>query len=475
MADSWPGLLRGQEVIEATYGLNLPIAGFAQAAHAAKIALNPILWCAAEPSGPVTGEAFDAISDQIIDGIRAAGAIDGVYFDLHGAMITESHDDGEGELLSRVRAAFGANLPIAISLDLHANISQRMVDLADVIAVFRTYPHLDMSATGARCLEPLTKVIGGTRARKAFRRAEYLVPPHAQFTGDGPLRDLYALAARTGVELALGFTSGDTVHTGPACVAFGATQAAADAAADKMIGALGAAEPDLDVPLIDAKTAVAQAMAMPQGKPIVLADVEDNPGGGGSSDTTGLLKALIAREADGAILGLIHDPSAAAAAHRAGIGSEIELALGGRSGCLNDSPLVGRFRVEAISDGQIAYEGEMYGGGTAEIGRSAALGVLGTRGAIRVVVSSVRNQCLDRAFFRHFGLAPEAARLICVKSTVHYRADFDPISQASVPVANPGALASDLTSIRYQNLRKMVRLGPMGPRYLGPKGDKLVD
>lgn len=465
MADSWPGLLRGAEVIAGTRGINLPIAGFAAAAEARGVEVIPILWCAAEPSGPVADAAFDRITADILDGIKAAGPVDGVYLDLHGAMITESLPDGEGEVLARLRARFGAELPVAVSLDMHANVSERFVGLADVVRIFRTYPHLDMAKTGARCLAPLLEAVAGKRPCKAFRRAPYLIPLHAQYTGDGPVGRLYAQAAARGVEFAVGFTAGDTPYTAPSLIAFADTQEAAEVAADALLADLVAAEPDLSVPLPTAAEGVEQAMAYPSGKPVVIADVEDNPGGGGSSDTTGLLKALVAKGTKGALLGLLHDPDAAAAAHRAGVGAELEVPLGGRSGCPGDSPMAARVRVDALSDGAVVYEGEMYGGGVAQVGASAALRILADGCDVVVAVSSVRNQCLDRGYFRFLGLEPETARILAVKSTVHHRAEFDPISQASLAVCVPGALASDLTRPAYRHLLPGLRLGPGGPEF----------
>ncbi|MEM9320513.1 MAG: M81 family metallopeptidase [Pseudomonadota bacterium] len=465
MADSWPGLLSGDAVIQETEGMNLPIAGFAASAAQAEIRLAPILWCAAEPSGPVTDAAFQAISGRILDGIATAGPPDGVYLDLHGAMITESHMDGEGALLRLIRDRFGPELPIAVSLDLHANISQEMVDLADAICVFRTYPHLDMAETGARCLAPLMHVIAGKRRARAFGQAGYLIPLHAQYTGAGPMAELYAQAALEGVELAAGFTAGDTPFCGPTCLAYREDLAEAEAAVARMLARIASAEAWFDGSPLSPDAAVQAAMARPEGLPVVLADVEDNPGGGGASDTTGLIQALVSQGAKGAMLGLLHDPWAAQAAHEAGLGAEITLPLGGRSGCTGDAPFSSRFAVEALSDGRVVYEGAMYGGGIGQIGSSAALRVLGTDADLRIVVSSIRSQCLDRAQFRHLGLEPEAARIIGVKSTVHFRADFDPIAQGSIVVAVPGALSSDPSSVHYKHLRPGVRLGPLGPAF----------
>jgi microcystin degradation protein MlrC len=273
--------------------------------------------------------------------------------------------------------------------------------------------------------------------------------------------------ATDGAELTMGFTGGDMPDAGPAVLVHAADQGEADRGADALFDALLKAEAQFGGLPPPADIVVRDALARPPGKPVVIADVEDNAGGGGSSDTTGLLRALIAAGADNAMLALMNDPAAAALAHATEIGGVIETGLGGRSGCDGDAPLEARFEVTALSDGAVPFEGEVYRGGTAQIGPTACLRVLDTPGDIRVVVGSVRNQCLDRAYFRHIGLTPENARIICVKSTVHFRADFDPIAQATLAAAVPGALASDLTRVPYRHLRPGVRLGPGGPPHRG--------
>ena len=474
MADSWPALVEGDAVRDQTLGLNLPIAGFIKAAEAsARIELHPVLWCAAEPSGPVTDHAFETITARILDGIGNATPLNGLYLDLHGAMITASHDDGEGELLRRIRAQLGPDLPIAVSLDMHANVTNDMVRHASSISIYRTYPHLDMGRTGARALSRLLRLLQGERPATAFRQLPYIIPMHAQHTGSEPMRRLYGLARAmsdgdTDVELAVGFTGGDIADSGPSILASAVSQAKADAAADALLDAALAAETEFDCTLLTPDEAVESALALPPGRPVTIADVQDNPGGGTSSDTTGLLKALVKARGKQVIVGVIHDPAAAAEAHGLGIGREFRAGLGGRSGIRGDTPLDARFRVEALSNGDVAYRGEMYGGGTARMGPTAVLRPLGTDADIRIVTSSVRNQCLDRAYFSHVGLIPEKADIIAVKSTVHYRAEFEPISQGVISCGAPGALLCDIGLIPYRNLRPGMRLGPCGPVHGGP-------
>lgn len=440
MADSWPGLLAGAEVLSGTAGLNLPIAGFAAAARAAGAGLHPILWCAAEPSGPVTDAAFETVLGRILKGLRSAGPLDGVYLDLHGAMITDRHADGEGEILARVRGVVG-DVPLAVSLDMHANVSARMAALADVICIYKTYPHLDMAETGARAWHRLAARLAGARPARAFRQAAFQVPLHAQHTDAGAPQALYAGlpdSSTAQVEMALGFTAGDTPDARPAVLAYAPSAAEADRLAGAALAALTKAEARFDTALTPPDTAIAEALAAPRGKPVILADVQDNPGAGAGSDTTGLMRALIAAEAPGALLGLMHDPALAAAAQAAGPGAVIAGAMGGRSGTPGDTPLTGRFRVCALSDGRVRYSGAMYGGGIAVLGPSCALRLEDTKAEITVVVTSRRSQCLDLALFTHFGLAPHEARIVAVKSTAHFRADFAPIAARVIPVAAPG-------------------------------------
>ena len=457
MADSWPGLLTGAEAISGTHGMNLPIAGFAAAAQKAGATLCPILWCAAEPSGPVTDEAFDAIATRILDGLAAAMPLDGVYLDLHGAMITQSHFDGEGALLGLIRAQVGPDLPIAISLDMHANLSEQLVQRADSISIFKTYPHLDMAETGARAWARLQQIMSGARFAKAFRRAPFLVPVHAQATTREPARGLYAdLPAEQDrfVELAFGFTAGDTPIVGPSVIAHAPTQAKADALAEAELARFCAAKSAFDTHLATPEEAVAMAQSTRSQKPVVLADVQDNPGAGASSDTTGLLRALVDGGAQNALLGLMHDPDLARSAHAAGVGAVISGPLGGRSGLPSDAPFEGRFEVLAVRDSVIRYSGEMYGGGHADPGLSCALRILSADADVTVVVTSIRIQCLDLALFTHFGLKPEQARIIAVKSTVHFLADFEPIASRVIFTQAPGLFPCSPTLLDRRGLGK---------------------
>ena len=461
MADSWPAMMRGSDVVEVTRGMNLPIAGFVEeAVKDDGCELVPILWCSAEPSGPVTDEAFEAISSELLSAVRDAGPFDGLYLDLHGAMITESLLDGEGELLARLRSLVGPARPIVASLDLHANISPAMVHHSDCMCIYRTYPHIDMSLTGARAYRALASILTtGKRPAKAFRQAPFLVPLHAQHTGAEPAKSLYKKMGSfdrlqgTQAELAMGFTAGDTPDAGVALVVYSETTAGANELADEILEDLVSCESKFDAHLLAAAEAVESAMSSVSNRPVVIADVQDNPGAGGSSDTTGILKELIAKGAKGVLAGLLHDPDAAAHAHSAGLGRILRVKLGGHSGVVGDDPIDGRFRVVRLGDGRCEYTGEMYGGGVATLGPTAVLSPVDTDAEIQIVVTSIRNQCLDLAHFTHLGLDPRAASIILVKSTAHFRADFEPIAEKVLLASSPGHFPCVLKSVTYRNLR----------------------
>lgn len=438
----WPGLTRGAEVLRVFRPLNIPIGGFIRAAEDAAD-LTPILWANAEPANRVTADAFDRISAEIIDAVAAA-APDAVYLDLHGAMVTERHDDGEGELLHRLRARL-PDTPVAVSLDLHANISDRLAAMADLITIYRTYPHLDMDATGARAWAALSRMmVGGARPAKAFRRIDQSIPLSAQCTDFGALSALYARLDRLppaveSADIALAFPLAQVAEARPAVIAYAVDQASADQAADELRDALGAAAAVLPNPLLTPEEAIRRGLTVAApGRPAVLADVQDNSGAGAMSDATGLLSALITLGEGASLLGALCDDRAAEAAHHAGRGARINVDLGGRSGPDDVRPLPCAAEVIALSDGMFTCAGAMQRDVETDVGLAALLRIRGGAGAVDVVVTSRRHQAIDAELFRHLGAEPTDYRLVAVKSTVHFRADFTPMAAEVIPVISPG-------------------------------------
>ncbi|MGQ0674865.1 MAG: M81 family metallopeptidase [Rhodospirillales bacterium] len=467
----WPGLSRGPELLEAVAGANLPAAGAIDALKAEGHAVVPLTWANASPSAQVTRDAFERFWAMLKEDLqREAGKIDALYLDLHGAMVTEHLDDGEGELLARVRALVGASLPVVASLDLHANVTPAMVAHADALVAYRTYPHIDMAETGARAARALARIAaarGDGRPAKAFRQIPFLVPIAWQSTFTEPGGAIYARViaaddelARTapaGVSLAMGFPLADIHDAGPSVVAYGATQAKAQAAADEIAGLVMRNEGGFAGRLYDPDEAVREAVRLSanSARPVVLADTQDNSGGGAPSDSVGLLEALVRGRASGAALGILCDEEAAAIAHRAGTGAEISIALGGKK-VPGHKPFNATFKVRKLNDGRFTGTGPFYKGLRIQLGPMAALEV----GGVQVAVSSRKMQAADQAMFRHVGIDPPGMKILGLKSSVHFRADFQPLAEAILVVAAPGVVHADLTKLKWKKLRPGVRLSP---------------
>jgi microcystin degradation protein MlrC len=462
----WPPLCVGEAIFEKTRNVNIGISGFIAAAPK-DWDLLPILWCAASPSAHVRSDAFETIAGRIVSGLHSAGPLDGVYLDLHGAMVAEHLDDGEGELIARVRNVIGASVPLVVSLDLHANITPEMVEGADALIAYRTYPHIDMAKTGGAAATHLKRLIGRPqRYLKAFRQLPFLIPISWQCTDLAPCKALYhELASLESDELptlsfAPGFPAADIFDCGPSIVAYATTQAAADAAADRMAELVLAQESAFDGEILSPDDGVRQAMELAKtaGKPVVIADTQDNPGAGGDSDTTGMLRALVRNGARRAALGLIVDKAAAEAAHHAGEGASIPLALGGKSGIAGDAPFEAQFQVERLSDGRFIAPGPFYGGSRMDLGLSACLRV----DDVRIVVASRKAQLADQAMYRQVGIEPTEQAILVNKSSVHFRADFAPIAETILICAAPGPMPADPSSLPWTRLRPNLRLKPNG-------------
>src|ERR1700723_3132023 len=234
----WPAMTQGAEVFKVMRNINVGLAGFIGEAENHAWELVPTIFAAASPCAHVTKDAYERIAEVIVDGIKSALPLDAVYLDLHGAMVSEHFDDGEGEILARVRSLIGKDLPLVVSLDLHANVTPQMVEHADALIAYRTYPHVDMADTGRAAARHLAMLLRTKqRLAKAFRQLPFLIPISWQCTSDQPCENIYRkLAALQGdavptLSFAPGFPAADFGDCGPSVFAYGRTQADADAAA----------------------------------------------------------------------------------------------------------------------------------------------------------------------------------------------------------------------------------------------------
>jgi len=465
-----PAMARGDAVL-AIRDVNLPIGGFIQASERQGHTLLPVIWTAASPSAQVTEDAYERIVGEIV-AAAGDGGFDAIYLDLHGAMVAQHVDDGEGELLARIRAKVGPSVPVVASLDLHANVTERMLASADALVAYRTYPHVDMADTGARAERLLVRLLDERKPLvRAARRLPFLIPINGMCTMLEPARSIYeALGTlEQGPVVSLSFTPGfpaaDFLECGPVIWGYGEEASAVRDAVDSLYDTMLRNEAQWAVPFLSPDAAVIEAIRLSATaqKPVVIADTQDNPGAGADSNTTGMLRALLDNGAQDAALGLIWDPEAAAQAHAAGVGATLELALGGRSGTPGDAPFVGTFEVVALSDGRCRYDGPMMHGMQVNLGPVACLKIDG----VRIAVSSTKAQMLDRNLYRVAGIEPEQMKILVNKSSVHFRADFQPIAHTVLVAKAPGPMTADPADLPWKRLARGIRVRPMGKSFGG--------
>lgn len=471
---AFPPFRRGQAVIDAYRGLTLPISGFIEHAEERGWALAPSAWAGAVPSAHVTEDAFERIAAAIDEDLKtalASGEVDAVYLDLHGAAVAEHLDDPEGELLERIRIVVGPHVPIVASLDLHANVTRRMLEVADALTAYRTYPHIDTAATGRLAATLLERRLArGSREPLAVRRLSFLLSLNAQCTMMAPADAVYArlksLDAQHGCVLsfAMGFPAADIPECGPVIWGYGE---AAEAAVQTLFERVDQPRSQWRLELLSPEAAVSEALTLAETatKPVVIADTQDNSGAGGDSNTTGMLRALLALRAGERLpgqvaIGLVADPDAAATAHAAGEGAQIELMLGKSvptwGGQYSDPPVNVRATVRRLSDGKVMMKGPMGRGSTVSLGPSACLDVDG----VLVVVSTNKTQMLDREFFRYLDIVPEDMKILVNKSSVHFRADFAPIASHILVAKAPGPMAADPADLPWTRLPESMALRP---------------
>ena len=399
----------------------------------------PLLFTASHPWGPVRQAFFDRLLEDILASLRAAGAVDAVYVANHGAMVSTGSPDPDGDMLSRLRAAVGPEVPIVATLDLHANISEAMVEAADVLVSYLTNPHVDMLERGEEAAHILRAILGGAAApRAAFIRMPIVPPSVTLLTREGPYADLIDYGQRRKRELAgailnvsiLGdFAFSDTLFNGIGIVVTGRRSLEPAQALAREIAERCWADRDRFrrtlTPLGDAVRAAVANGEDPRRPPLIFSDAGDNPGGGGGGDTVELLRALVESGARGVLYGSYHDPALVADAMAAGEGAAMtavfnrdpktafaeRLEVPARVVRLSSEPFVGRLGI--------------YAGREVRCQPSCALEV-GGEGGILVVALSNRYQTADPMFFEHLGVDIAAARTVFVKSRGHFRAGFAP-------------------------------------------------
>ncbi len=456
------GILHGEAAIAARGEANTPLAGFLDVARPEGWRILHTVSASAAPSGPVMREAFEHLVGALTEAAqRHKAELHGIALGLHGAMVTDFCEDGEGEILARLRAIVGPDLPIAMTLDPHANVTAAMTALADIIVTYKTYPHVDMRDCGRQAADILKRTMAGEIRPVTIRATRPMLEEvNGGRTDLGPMIARIAKARAYELEPDVfavsvngGFGNADIAEVGPSVLVTGqgdmvSYQAFAEAMMDDIWNRRH--EPinnylSVEQAATEAKTFDASAGAL------VIADYADNPGGGGYGDGTNLLAALLAAGVSDACFGPIVDPAAAAALQAQAIGATVSVWLGGKTDPnVGGGPLGLTGILVSVSDGAYLGDGPMMGGLAGTWGPTAVLRV----GGIEILVASFPQQMLDLQQFRTFGIDPAAKQVVAVKSMQHFRAAFEPIA-GKVIVCDSGALCTpDLSKLTYIKVRR---------------------
>jgi microcystin degradation protein MlrC len=444
-------LLYGDEAIRARRNANTELAGFMDVAEHVGWNVVHAISAHAVPGGQVTKAAYDHIAGVILETARSnKGRLDGVLLGLHGSMVPEFCQDGEGYLLGLLRAELGEDIPIAVTLDLHAMVSEYMVRHAQILVSYKTYSHVDMRETGAHAARILDRAMQGEIAPRTVRAHVPMLDEANSGRTDIPetlaLYDRAREAESEGllaVSVNAGFTGADVSCVGPTVLATydsrdrGAGTEARRVTEDLAERIWHGRTKKRNI-FIEVDEAAAEALAWRADKPLVIADYADNPGAGSYGDATALLKGLLEAGVTGAVLAPMVDPQAASELHRRRQGETVTMTIGGKGDPnFGGGPLTVTGVIRKLSDGAYVGDGPIQGGLAHSFGPTAVIDVDG----IEVLVVSEAQQMVDLQQLRAFGIEPTARRVLVLKSMQHFRAAFEPIA-GRVIVCDAGALAT---------------------------------
>lgn len=456
------GLHIGPEIIPAYTDTRTEIAAFLDACK--RHHWQPVLSIVgdATPSGPVTRETFDTFAAAMLEAIDKDGPVDAVLLQMHGAMVCEHTPDGEGSLLRLIRQKVGPGVPIGVTLDLHANVTHDMAFLADVIVSYRTYPHVDLSEIATECADLIARTLKGEIHPAVTLAQGSMIDglDHGRTTTPGPMTEALAMACEMmrepgvhSISVLAGFSKADIPDVGPSALVVGERHDPRyrDMATRLMTHAWDTRHKTSLKPLTAAAAIQIAIVKRKIGAPVVIADYADNPGGGGYSDSTGILKAMIDANLQDAAISAICDP--AAACHSAGVGSKLRLAVGGKIDPLFGPTIEKEGIVTAITDGRFRIEGPMQQGVLVDMGPSAVFKI----GGVEIVLASKRYQNYCLTFFSSLGIAPQDRAVIVVKSMQHFRAAYQPIADEILIVdEGNGITSNDISKLTFNHVRRPI-------------------
>ena len=447
------------EIVEAFTGTRTFMgAGFEAAGSLGWQVVTPLV-AEATPSGRVTDLCFDEFATILLN---ASAGVDGVLLHLHGSMSTESHDDGEGELLARLRKAVGPAVPIMAVLDLHATVTQLMADNSNALISYRTYPHIDQYERGHQAAALLDRAMRGEiKPKVVIARRPILYAMDGGRTQAGPMAELLRRADRIEaagdalvVSIQAGFSSADVHDIGPSVAVTAEDGDKAQAIAEELMDYVWQQRHYSTIHFTPLAEAIAEA-ALPssEGKPLIISDYSDNPGSGAYGDATTLLRAVLAAGLKNVAFHSICDPEAALLANAAGVGNKVRLSLGCKADpAIGGGPLDIEAEVVTLSNGRFIAYGPMGGGVWYNHGLSALLRV----GGVDIIVISSSGQATDLAQFTFLGVDPLNKSTLIVKSMQHFRAAFQPIARKIIEVDTGALSTKDFFARPFKAIRRPI-------------------
>jgi microcystin degradation protein MlrC len=451
----------GREALEEFRGTGTALGAFIELAERAGAEIVLPVAAQAWPSGRVSQDAYELIAGKIVDAVKQG--CDAVLLDLHGAMVTERLDDGEGELLARIRRV-APRVPIGVAHDMHANVFPATARVANSLAGYQTYPHVDMHGTGIRAGQPILGLLKNElRPVVAFGHKPMLPHVMRQSSLDSPNREIQARAQemeREGVLSAsffVGFPHADIPYAGVSAVVTADGDAElARRCCDELLEMAWASREKFVYRPEPLHASMERAKSIQGRKPVVLLDHYDNCASGGTMDTTTVLEAILESRLEDVAAFALCDPAAVAQMKEAGLGANVTLALGGKADMpslgLKGRPLMVTGTVKRIAEGRFRNEGPMGHGALTDMGATAVLDT----GRVEIVAVSRQVEPYDIGAWRHIGIDPAAKRFVMLKSRVHWRAGLGDLAAAVVECAGTGVCTSDYSQLQFKRVRRPV-------------------
>jgi len=430
--------------------------GFLEGGERSGFEVVPILMAQATPSGPLTEEAYETIFGDIVKGLRKAGPVDGLLLALHGAMVCQAHQDADGETLERLRRELGPNFPIGVTLDMHANISQRAIESPTFTITYRSNPHVYQRYRGLECADILARTVRGeVRPVQAMRKPPMLLHIAQGYTEEGAMaeiiREVERLSSAPGL-LSASFTQAfiysDVPQMGPAAIVVAdGDRERAEAEAEKLADFAWQRRERLNTRLPAPAEAVREAAELGE-RPVTLMDCGDNVGGGGPADSTILFAEVIEQGVPDCLV-ILYDPESVQACVRAGVGREVSLKVGAKTDGRHGKPVPIKGKVKVISDGTYIEPEPRHGG--RRFGNMGTTAVVETPEGHQVILMSLREPPLSLHQVLSVGVRPEACKIIIAKGVIAPRAAYNPISARVIAVDTPGVTAAGPENFTYHN------------------------